>query len=291
MPTRRHVTEFSRLRSLLFAPAVRPDFLAKLGGRQADAIVIDCEDATPANDDAKAEARRNAAEWVPRLQDDGATVVVRVNAVPTRWFADDVAEALSYSMTAAIVPKVESVEQMDAVAEAFAERGIPDLGVMVGIETALGVADARAILAHHQVNSAYFGAEDFIADMGGVRTDGNAEVAFARAQVALAARLAGVPALDQVVTDFRNDERFVTEAAQARAMGYAGKLCIHPGQVALANEQFMPSVEEVERARRLLDAYEAASTSGIAAIDFEGQMVDEPLAAHARRVIELADPV
>ena len=289
MPTRRHVTEFSRLRSLLFAPAVRPDFLAKLGGRRADAIVIDCEDATPANDDAKTEARRNAAEWAPRLLDDGATVVVRVNAVPTRWWSDDVAEALSYEMTAAIIPKVESVEQMDTVAEAFAHRGIPDLGVMVGIETALGVADARAILAHHQVNSAYFGAEDFIADMGGVRTGGNAEVAFARAQVALAARLAGVPALDQVVTDFRDDERFISEASQARAMGYSGKLCIHPGQVALANEQFMPSAEEVERARRLLDAYEAASSAGIAAIDFEGQMVDEPLAAQARRVIELAE--
>lgn len=289
MPTRRHVTEFSRLRSLLFAPAVRPDFLAKLGGRQADAIVIDCEDATPTNDDAKAEARRNAAEWAPRLLDDGATVVVRVNAVPTRWFADDVAEALSYEMTAAIVPKVESVEQMDTVAEAFASRGIPDLGVMVGIETALGVADARAILAHHQVNSAYFGAEDFIADMGGVRTTGNAEVAFARSHVALAARLAGVPVLDQVVADFRDDDRFVREANEARAMGYGGKLCIHPGQVALANEHFVPSAEEVERAERLLAAYEAAAAEGIAAIDFDGQMVDEPLAAQARRVIELAD--
>jgi citrate lyase subunit beta/citryl-CoA lyase len=124
--------------------------------------------------------------------------------------------------------------------------------------------------------------------MGGVRTDDNHEVAYARSAVALAGRLAGVPMLDQVVADFRNDDRFRREAAEARAMGYGGKLCIHPGQVALANEAFVPSVADVDRARRLLAAYESATADGVAAIDFEGQMVDEPLAAQARRVIELA---
>jgi citrate lyase subunit beta/citryl-CoA lyase len=139
------------------------------------------------------------------------------------------------------------------------------------------------------VIAGYFGAEDFIADMGGVRTDGNHEVAVPRSNVALAARLAGVPVVDQIVSDFRNDARFTREAAEARALGYAGKLCIHPGQVAMANGAFVPAPDEVERARRLLAAYERASADGIAAIDFDGQMVDEPLATQARRVIELAD--
>ena len=98
-----------------------------------------------------------------------------------------------------------------------------------------------------------------------------------------------VPVLDQVVTDFRDDDRFVREAAEARALGYAGKLCIHPGQVVLANAAFVPSAAEVDRARRLLAAYEAASAAGVAAIDFEGQMVDAPLATQARRVLDLAD--
>ena len=132
-------------------------------------------------------------------------------------------------------------------------------------------------------------AEDFIADMGGVRTASNDEVATARSMVALAGRLAGVPVLDQVVTDFGDLDRFSSECASARALGYAGKLCIHPGQVTVANEGFVPSADEVARARALLAAYEEASARGVAAIDFEGQMVDEPLAAQARRVIALAD--
>jgi citrate lyase subunit beta/citryl-CoA lyase len=160
--------------------------------------------------------------------------------------------------------------------------------VLAGIETALGVADARILLAQPRVAAAYFGAEDFIADMGGIRSEGNMEVLYARSQVALAGRLAGVPTLDQVVTDFRNDGAFERETREARALGFRGKLCIHPRQVPLANAGFLPSPAEVEHARRLLLAYERASASGVAAIDFEGQMVDEPLAARARQILAAA---
>lgn len=282
------VTRFQRIRSLLFAPAVRPDFLEKLPGRDADAVVIDCEDATPANDESKADARYQASQFGLRLANEGLQVVVRVNAVPTRWFADDIAHALVPELTAVIVPKVETVEQLHTVSDALTAHQLTHLGVMVGIETALGVADAGTLLAHPQVNSAYFGAEDFIADMGGVRTASNHEVAFARSQVALAGRVAGVPVLDQIVADFRDTDRFERECFEARAMGYAGKLCIHPAQASDANRLFLPSPEEVERAHRLLAAYDEAIASGVAAIDFEGQMVDEPLAAQARRIIELS---
>jgi len=277
--------EIGRLRSLLFAPAVRPDFVARLSERGADAVVIDCEDATPAG--AKAEGRANARALAPTLSVSCA-VMVRVNPPATEWFAADVAEGLCPELAAVIVPKVETIEGLNVVAAALAAAGLPDLGILAGIETALGVADARPLLAHPQVVAAYFGAEDFIADMGGMRTASNLEVTYARSAVAMAGRLAGVPVLDQVVIDFRDDERFVREAAEARAFGYAGKLCIHPGQVALANAAFIPSEAEVERATRLLAAYEAASSRGVAAIDFEGQMVDEPLAAQARRVLALA---
>ena len=276
-----------KLRSLLFAPAVRPDFIAKLAERGADAVVIDCEDATPAN--AKAEGRANAFELAPQLAAAGCQVTVRINAQPTEWFADDIRHGLSDALAAVVVPKVETVDGLDAIDEALSAAGRVDLGVIAGLETALGVADARQLLAHPRVIAGYWGAEDFIADMGGVRTESNAEVAYARQLVALAGRLAGVPVLDQVVTDFRNDDRFRREAAEARSMGYAGKLCIHPGQVVIANAAFVPSADEIERARALLAAYEAATADGLAAIDFEGQMVDEPLAAQARRVLALAD--
>jgi citrate lyase subunit beta/citryl-CoA lyase len=274
------------MRSLLFAPAVRPDFVVRLGERGADAVVIDCEDATPP--DAKAVGRANARELAPTLA-ERCQVTVRVNSPATVWFADDVREGLDAGLAAVVVPKIESVHALDGVANALAAAGLADVGVIAGIETALGVAEARPLLAHPQVVAGYFGAEDFVADMGGVRTAGNQEVAYARAAVALAGRLAGVPVLDQVVTDFRDDDRFVREAAEARALGYAGKLCIHPGQVVLANAAFVPSAAEVDRARRLLAAYEAASAAGVAAIDFEGQMVDAPLATQARRVLDLAD--
>ncbi len=280
------IRRIGRMRSLLFAPAVRPDFVARLGERGADAVVIDCEDATPP--DAKSSARAIARDLAPTLA-GSCQVTVRVNSPTTDWFVDDIREALCSDLAAVVVPKIESIADLERVARELASAGFADLGVVAGIETALGVADARSLLGHPQVVAAYFGAEDFVADMGGVRTATNQEVAHARAAVALAGRLAGIPVLDQVVTDFRDDERFIREASEARALGYAGKLCIHPGQVALANRSFVPNATEVDRARRLLHAYETASAAGVAAIDFEGQMVDAPLATQARRVLDLTD--
>jgi citrate lyase subunit beta/citryl-CoA lyase len=276
----------SRFRSLLFAPAVRPDMIPKLPGAGADAVVIDCEDATPPG--AKAEGRANARTLAPRIAGQGAQVFVRVNAVPSPWFEDDVREGLCPELAGIVVPKLESLEQMEIVVRALEVAGHAGLPVLAGLETALGIADARPVLAHPKICAAYFGAEDFIADMGGVRTEGSHEVLYARSRVALAGRLAGVPCLDQVVTDFKNDAMFEREIADAKAIGYQGKLCIHPRQVALANAGFLPSEDEIDFARRLLEAYERESAAGVGAISFEGQMVDEPLAARARQVLAAA---
>lgn len=280
------IGQIGRLRSLLFAPAVRPDFIERLPARGADAVVVDCEDATPAG--AKNEARANVRSIVPKIIGPGSQVFVRVNSVASEWFEADIAEGLVEGLAGVVVPKIESTSQIDRVAEALRQAGHAQIGILAGIETVLGVADARALLAHPSIVAAYFGAEDFIADMGGVRTRSGDEVVVARSSVALAARLGGVTVVDQIVADFRDDERFREEAASARAMGYHGKLCIHPRQVELANIAFVPSPEELEYAIRLLAAYDEASAAGVAAIDFEGQMVDEPLAAHARRIVALA---
>ena len=276
-----------RVRSVLIAPAVRPDFIAKLPGRGADLVFLDCEDAVPAK--AKAEARTVAAAAVPALASAGCPVVVRCNPVGSRWFAADIAQALTVEVAAVVIPKIESVGELNDAGAALDGAELDRIGILVGIETALGVADARTLLAHDRVVGAYFGAEDYIADMGGVRTESNDEVAMARSQVVLAARLAQVPMLDQVVTSFGDDDRFRREAIEARNLGYDGKLCIHPAQVALANEAFAPHADELDRARRLLAAYEESSGRGVAAIDFEGQMVDEPVAVQARRLLARAD--
>jgi citrate lyase subunit beta/citryl-CoA lyase len=121
--------------------------------------------------------------------------------------------------------------------------------------------------------------------MGGQRTPGGTEVLYARSRVALAARIAGVLVADQVVASLDDEHAFVADARVGRALGYPGKLCIHPAQVALAHRVFSPTPDEIDRARRLVAAYDAAIARGDAAIAFEGQMIDEALVRHARTVM------
>ncbi|NDH96582.1 MAG: CoA ester lyase [Actinobacteria bacterium] len=269
----------------MFAPAVRPDLLRKMPRTGADAIVIDLEDATPpdAKDAGRVEMRSAVADLAGQLP-----ILVRVNDDTTPWHDDDLDSLPTEGLAGIVVPKIETIAGLDSLAARLTDRGL-DMPVIGGVETALGVADARPLLAHDVVSAAYFGAEDFIADLGGVRTASNDEVAYARAQVALAGRLADVTVIDQIVADFTDDDRCRRECLQARAMGYGGKLCIHPSQVAIANEAFLPSSEEIDRARRLLEAYDDAKAQGVASVAFEGQMVDEPVARQARRVLAQAD--
>jgi len=270
------LTPLTRMRSLLFAPAVRDDVIPKTVRYGADGVVIDCEDATPVSQ--KAAGRSNAMELAPTLMGKGSAIFVRVNPPGTPWFSDDVAYGLSENLSGVVVPMVETIEGLDQCAKALAIADRGHLGIIAGLETARGVADARQLLGHRQVIGAYFGAEDYVADLGGVRTQNNIEVLFARSSIAQAGRLARKPVIDQIVANFRDGDRMSRETLEARAMGFGGKLCIHPDQVALANDGFTPSEEEVQRAERMLAAYDIATASGVAAIDFEGQMVDEPLA-------------
>jgi len=276
------------MRSLLFAPGNRAEVLAKLPRSGPDGVVLDLEDAVPA--EAKAEARTIVAQAAAELRDGhpGLAVHVRVNAVPSEWFADDLAEALIPGIAGVVVPKLESAEQVTAVANALDDQGLDDLTIVAGLETAAGVARAEEVLADSRVRVGYFGAEDYVADLGGVRTAEGTEVLYARSRVALAARLTGTLALDQVVTDLTDEDRFRADAAVGRALGYRGKLCIHPAQVAWSHEAFTPSADELDRARRLLEAYDSAVAAGSAAISFEGQMVDEPLARQARTLLDSA---
>ena len=273
------------MRSVLFAPATRPDVLRKLPRSEPDVVVIDLEDAVPP--DAKAEARANGREVGSELAAlaGGPAVWVRVNAVTTDWFAADVGDGLFDGLAGIVVPKLEKAAHVDKVVGALVRAGRGQLPIGAGIETAAGVMGATEVLGAG-VALAYFGAEDFVTDMGGVRRPDNIEVLHARSHVALAARVAGVAVLDMVVTDFGDDDRFRREAAEARAMGYAGKLCIHPAQVALANEAFIPTDAEMERARRIVAAYEEAGAEGHASIAVDGQMIDEPLARQARALLD-----
>lgn len=265
----------ARWRSMLFVPANRPDLAAKAARAEPDVVVVDLEDAVPPG--AKAEARATAREAVDALV-GVVPVCIRVNGPATPWFTDDVA-ALPDGLTAVVVPKLESAGQLATVAGAMGANAI-----VAGLESVRGVADARDVL-RSPVVACYFGAEDYVADLGGVRTPDNSEVTYARQSVAMSARLAGIPALDMVTLDFRDDDRFLLEARQARACGYAGKLCVHPAQVTLANDAFRPSPDEIDWARRLLAAFDEGGGMTMA---FEGQMVDEVVAARARGILTAA---
>jgi citrate lyase subunit beta/citryl-CoA lyase len=281
-------TSALRLRSLLFAPASRPEMLAKLPRSAPDGVVIDLEDAVPP--DAKDEARGHAREMGERLAAEHPElgVYVRVNAVRSPWFTDDIGRALAPGLTGVVVPKLDSPNDIDVVTDGLRRSRLSDLALVAGIETAAGVARIDDLL-RPPIVAAYFGAEDFITDMGGVRTESGAEVLYARSRVALAARLAGVHAIDQIVPRFDDEERFVADARDGRAIGYGGKLCIHPSQVPLANQVFSPSADEIDHARRLIEAHDAATARGEAAIAFEGQMVDEPMVRRARDTLGAAE--
>ena len=277
-----------RMRSLLTVPATRPDLAEKAPRSAPDALFLDLEDGVPPN--AKESARPNAVDAARMLtrEHPGIQVFVRVNGIATPWFAEDVATALVPELTGVVVPKLESAADVAVVGDALAAAGVGHLGILAGIESAAGVARAEEVL-RAPVRWCYFGAEDFVADMGGLRTASNLEVPYARSRVAIAARLGDVHAIDQILADFRDDDRYLRDASEARALGYRGKLCIHPAQVVLAHDVFTPSAEEVEHARRLLAAYEAAAARGEATLDFEGEMVDEPMARRARTVLASAD--
>jgi citrate lyase subunit beta/citryl-CoA lyase len=261
----------TRWRSLLFVPATRPELAAKAVRAAPDVVVLDLEDAVPAGE--KARGRAALVDAVGAI--GGAVpVFVRVNPTATPLFADDVA-ALPQGVDGIVLPKCDAPEHLAAAREATS------LPVLAGIETVRGVLDARSLLGAPVV-ACYFGAEDYVADLGGVRTPTNGEVATARALVAMAARLAGVPALDMVTIDLDDEARFSGEARDARALGFAGKLCIHPRQVALARDAFQPSADELLWATRLLAAFDDAHGATFA---FEGQMVDEVVAARARAIV------
>jgi citrate lyase subunit beta/citryl-CoA lyase len=288
----------TRARSLLFMPATRADMIAKIPSIAPDVAVADLEDAVAAGD--KERARQIAAAAIdalypkdakdpkdpkdpraPKDPKDRTTVLIRVNALGTPWFDGDVAAAAACAAAGIVVPKLATPQELGHVRQALAEHSWSDAVLVAGLETALGVADARALLSHG-VSAVYFGAEDYIADIGGRRTRGGAEVLYARSRVALAAHLAGLPALDQVVTDLADDEHFLADAAGGRDLGYQGKMCIHPRQVPLAHQVFTPTPAELAHAREVV----AAGQSGVAVVD--GQMADEVHVRMARAVLARA---
>jgi citrate lyase subunit beta/citryl-CoA lyase len=265
----------SAARSMLFMPATRPDLVSKAARCRPDLVVLDLEDAVSGSD--KDSARERVSASTAELGIAGVAGLVRVNPAGSRHFSADVEAVLESDATGLVLPKAEDV---DAVASLRTALGA-DRMLVAGIETGRGVAECRALLVAG-VDVVYFGAEDYIADVGGRRTESGTEVLYARSMVLLAARLAGVTAVDQAVVVYDDDHRFLADAETGRDIGYDGKLCVHPRQVPLAHRVFSPSADEVEYARAVLDA----AAGGASSVD--GHMVDEPHVRMARDVLSRA---
>lgn len=270
-------------RSVLFSPGDRPDMLRKAPGAGADVIVFDLEDAVaPAR---KAEGRAAVAEVLgdPAFDPD-VEVCVRVNPGPAA--ADDVASfPADHPPDAVMVPKATAARDVEQVADLLADRGL-DLPLFPLVETAAGVLGAEAIAATPPTAALVFGAEDLAADLGATRTDAGTEVLYARERVVVAAAAAGVAAIDTVHTDFEDEAGLREDAAFAVQLGFDGKLAIHPSQVPIINAAFTPGADEIEWARRVLAARDAAGDRGVFRVD--GEMIDAPLIAQAERIVERA---
>jgi citrate lyase subunit beta/citryl-CoA lyase len=274
------------IRSFLFAPANRHELIAKFPRTRADAFVLDMEDAVPAADRPATRAALPQAVKIARQGERPHRVFVRINDSRTSDFQLDIDAVNFCDVDGVVLSKAESAEDITRLGLMLRQgKRIP---IIAGIESVRGVIDCVAIAAAAQVAAVYFGAEDLAADMGARRTREGSEVLYARSRVVLAAKAARVNAIDQAVVDVRDDDQFCRDAARGRDLGYDGKICLLPRQVELANEAFGSSEAEIDHARRLVAAYEAARAAGRGTIDFEGKMVDEPVLKHALGVLALA---
>ena len=287
------------IRSMLFVPGTRHDRFAKAMNAGADAVVFDLEDSVEAGQ--KPQARTLVAEFLatPRLEAirPEALRLVRFNAVHT---PDGEADLEFFSGTrgfdGVLLPKVETAAVVEQVARAFARHPPPGAAVSGPVPPLLLLLETpRAILRAAEIASAdaavaalLFGAEDLTARLAVERTIDGEELLFARAQIVLAAAAAGAEAIDAVCTDLNDAESLVRDCQRARALGFRGKMAIHPRQVPVINEVFMPTAADVNRARRLIDTYDAARAAGHGVTTMDGRMVELPIVERARRTLALA---
>lgn len=270
--------------------------LEKARGFQADALVADLEDSVPPSE--KSAARELVAELMPSLSQRGRKVMVRVNSLDTGRTAEELRAVVSPELYGVSLGKVESAwhirecHRLLSVEEQ--RRGMPTgtVKIIPWIESAAGILSASDIAsASSRVVAMAFGAEDFTNDMGIQRTEAEEEVAFPRALVPIAARAAGIVALDTPYVRFRDAEGLRREAESAASLGYKGKFSIHPAQLETINAVFTPKEDDLEYARRVVAAWEESTALGRGALALDGEMVDVPVVKRAYNLLDLAKEI
>ena len=278
------------MRSKLFVPGARPELFAKAMAGDADALSLDLEDSVPSA--GKADARAAVATFVASeaVQVLAKVVIVRVNAPDTPWFEDDLRAVARPGVALINLPKLETPSGVRAAVRALehAEAGngvATPIRLLLNIETPQALANATALAtAHPRVAGLQLGLGDLFEPLGIDRHD-PANVHAVLFAVRMAAAQAGVFALDGAWPDIADTEGFSAEAQRAKRLGYLGKSCIHPRQVALANAAFAPDAAELEAARRIVAAADEAALQGRGAFVVDGRMVDLPFLKRAQALL------
>lgn len=273
-------------RSVLYMPAANDRALEKAQTIPADAIIFDLEDAVAP--DAKVDARGKAVAAVQSGRYANRELTIRCNGLDTQWGADDLAAAAAASPSAVVVPKVDSVADVDRVAAALDEGGGTEVRIWPMIETPTAVFDVRAIAAHPRVAVLVMGTNDLAKELRSPLVPSRHPLVPHLATALLAAREAGKVILDGVYNDVKNAEGFVAECRQGMEMGFDGKTLIHPSQVDPANEMWAPSPEEVEYAERVIAAFDEAVAEGRGVVTVDGRMVENLHVDNARRTLATA---
>ncbi len=287
----------SVMRSNLYVPANNPVFMEKCAKYPADNITFDVEDAVPPQE--KENARRMAAEHLKAAGVNGASVYVRVNGWHTEYTNDDLEAVVYPGLDGVTLPKTrnaDDVKRLDwKLGELEARRGLPAGSVKIAVllETAEGIMNAYSICcASPRIVAAFFGAVDYCCDMRITRTNLAGEQQVARTIVALAARAAGIAALDAPFADYSNMEDFRKNTLDGRQMGFEGRMIIHPSQIAVAHELYSPTAEDVAYAGKVKRFFEEEGLAkGLASVSMDGGMVDTPVYQSALNVLSLYEAI
>ena len=265
-------------RTYLFVPGTRPERFAKALASGADRVVLDLEDAVGVDD--KGDARSAIATWLQHaIPMDRSRVVVRINDAGSPWFAADLAALAAVRPTAVLLPKVEAVAQVAETRDAL--RGV---GILALIESARGVSDVDHIAAAG-VERLVFGTLDFALDLDMDISTHASGLWYAASRIAVASRLAALPSpVAGVTPQLDDEERLLSDLAEARRFGFGAKLCVHPRQVQPIHVALHPGAQALDWAERVLAA--DAASPGAARLD--GRMVDRPVVLQAQRTLGLA---
>jgi citrate lyase subunit beta/citryl-CoA lyase len=271
-------------------PAANERALEKAKTIATDAIIFDLEDAV--SPDAKDLARAQAVAAVNSGEYGKRELTIRCNALATPWGHADVTAAAKACVSAVVIPKINSVAEVDEVSRALDAAGAPkEMMIWAMIETPTAIMDCRAIAAHPRVAVLVMGTNDLAKELRAAQVPGRAPLVQSLHMALLAAREADKVILDGVYNDIKNAEGFTTECVQGNNMGFDGKTLIHPDQVAIANDTWAPSAQDVEHARKVIAAFNEALAEGKGVVQLDGKMIENLHVANAERAIAIADAI